>query len=311
MRTFDHVLSRAAALAVAASLAANACQATPAPSAPASTTESPSGSATAPAATTVDPASALAYSVGQAENHDIWLVRLDGAPAVKLTSGAAKEWDPALSPDGRWIAYRQDATPGQDDADIWLMAADGSGKRNLTNAPQGKNWSPNWMPDGRIAFTSSRDDGVPELWTMASDGTDVRKVADGWCEYADPSPDGTQFVCSGPRLESSSYELWVVDAANGGRRQLTVTRETDFGAAWSPDGAWIAYGRQFPERWSLRRIKPDGTGDEEIATEGVFPAWSPDGRLAWSGPGGINVARADGSGKTIIGYAADFISWGR
>jgi Tol biopolymer transport system component len=230
---------------------------------------------------------------------------------VRLTDGPEKEFDGDLSPDGRSIVYRRNPTAGRDDADIWVMGVEGSAKRNLTNAPQLMNWAPVWTPDGRIAFSSAREQRLMELWTMAPDGSDVRKVAAGWCEYADPSPDGKQFVCSGPPLERSTYELWILDVATAKRRQLTFSDETDFGAAWSPDGQWIAFARDLGDRWSLRIIRPDGSDEREIAPEGVFPTWSPDGRIAWSGPGGINVANADGSGRTILSYPADFISWGR
>ncbi len=55
------------------------------------------------------------------------------------------------------------------------------------------------------------------------------------------------------------------------------------------------------------RIRPDGTGEEQVAEEGVFATWDPAGHLVWSGPGGINVANADGSGR-IADCPADFIS---
>ena len=71
------------------------------------------------------------------------------------------------------------------------MAVDGSGKRNLTRAPQHDNWSPAWSPDGsRIAFASTREGGTLSLWTMAPDGSDLRRVTDGHGEYPDWSPDG-------------------------------------------------------------------------------------------------------------------------
>ena len=46
-----------------------------------------------------------------------------------------------------------------------------------------------------------------------------------------------------------------------------------------------------------------------MAPEGVFPAWDPDGHLAWTGPGGIHVAHPDGSGGLVLPYPADFLSW--
>ena len=186
------------------------------------------------------------------------------------------------------------------------MNADGTNRRNLTNDPATSNWAPTWTPDGRIAFSSMRRSGLLELWTMASDGTDVRQVADGWCEYADASPDGSEFVCSAS-TSSGRYDLVIV-SADGRRRPLATTPETEFGASWSPDGEWIAFSRDHGDRWELLRIRPDGSDEQHVADEGVFSTWDAAGHLVWSGPGGINVANADGSGRIAIDHPAEFIA---
>ncbi len=160
------------------------------------------------------------------------------------------------------------------------MRVDGTGRRNLTRSPEDLNWAPTWSPDGRIVYSSQRDSpGQPQLWSMAADGSDQRLIGEGWCEYAAPSPDG-RFVCSA--ASGGRYDLVVVDG-DGDRTDLTSTPETEFGAAWSPDGEWIAFGRDTGERWELLRIRADGTDEQVLASEGVFPTWGPDGLLAWSG----------------------------
>jgi hypothetical protein len=53
------------------------------------------------------------------------------------------------------------------------------------------------------------------------------------------------------------------------------------------------------------------TDEREIAAEGVFSTWTPDGRLVWSGIGGIHVAPLDGDGEVTIDRSASFVSWGR
>jgi TolB protein len=248
------------------------------------------------------------YSTDGPAGQDVFALRAEGGEPTRLTSDAADEFDPDLSPDGTQIVYRRNARPNSDDADIWIMDVDGSDQRNLTNSPEDANWAPVWTPDGRIAFSSARGNssGTPELWSMAADGSDLLQVVDGWCEYAAPAPDGSEFVCAA--AVGGHYDLVIVSAA--GRRSLTTTPETEFGASWSPDGEWIAFSREVGDRWQLRVMRPDGSDEREIADEGVFPTWTPDGRLVWSGIGGIHVAQLDGSDGITIDRSASFVSWG-
>jgi dipeptidyl aminopeptidase/acylaminoacyl peptidase len=250
----------------------------------------------------------IAYSSDVAGNDDVYLLQLGNGGPVRLTDGPEKEFDPAISPDGTRIAYRRNPRAGSDAADIWLMNADGSGKRNLTNAPERSNWAPAWTPDGRIAFSRTSDTAQAlELWTMAAEGSDARRVSEGWCEYVVPSPDGSMFACAS--AVGGQYDIVIVDAATGARRPLMTTPQTEFGPSWSPDGAWITFSRDFGERWALLRIRPDGSDEQEVAPEGVFSTWDPDGHLVWSGPGGINVANSDGSGGIVLDVPGSFVSW--
>jgi dipeptidyl aminopeptidase/acylaminoacyl peptidase len=253
------------------------------------------------------PGGTIAYSAEVDGNVDVFIVQPGDQP-VRLTTDEAEEFDPDLSPDGQQIVYRRNPDSGSDHADIWTMDRDGGSRRNLTQAPELSNWSPAWTPDGRIVFASMRDGSAAlELWIMHADGGRASRVGAGWCEYPSASPDGTSYVCSAS--VGGRYDLVIV-TEEGVRTPLTATPDTEFGASWSPDGEWISFSRDFGERWELRRIRPDGTGEEVIASEGVFSTWTPDGRLAWSGPGGINVADADGTNPTRIDLVADFISWG-
>jgi TolB protein len=94
------------------------------------------------------------------------------------------QWPPQWSPDGERLLFTSDSPLG--DADVFVVNADGSGLRNLTNSP-GHDTDPIWSPDGRkIAFVSTRD-GDYEIYVMDADGSHQVNVSNS-PETFDVSP---------------------------------------------------------------------------------------------------------------------------
>jgi Tol biopolymer transport system component len=114
---------------------------------------------------------------------------------------------PSWSPDGTKIAYiiEEDIC----DQEIYVINADGSGKRRLTNLPPncGGPFAPDWSPDGtKIAFSSGG------IMVMNADGSGLRELtnnggAPSW------SPDGTKIAFT--RETQRENQIWVINAADG------------------------------------------------------------------------------------------------
>jgi Tol biopolymer transport system component len=110
----------------------------------------------------------------------------DGGNLRRLTTPRGPdELNPNWSPDGAAIAFERNRLFDLRQSDIWLMNADGSGKRRIT-ATRFYETNPTFSPDGtRIAFTGDRDNrrlskerrgrGF-ELYTMALDGSGIVRV---------------------------------------------------------------------------------------------------------------------------------------
>jgi Tol biopolymer transport system component len=163
---------------------------------------------------------ALAHDVGVFE---IFVMKSDGAEFTQLTAGttSADEY-PAWSPDGRRLVY---ASTTNENADLYVMNADGSGQRPLLEGPQDDS-APAWSPDGgRIAFVRGG-----HLHVVDAGGSEVRQLTRGRPGYGRPgwSPDGATLVTADDR-----GGVFLVDADDGEVRRVPL----------AGPASWPAWGR--------------------------------------------------------------------
>jgi len=151
-------------------------------------------------------------------------------------SGAARY--PAVSPDGRWVAYVANGVS----LVVQELGPGGGGPQDLAAASQSLE-KPRWSPDGSsIAFNMVRDSGPSSgLFVVARRGGPARRVAPDIQPFAwDPS--GRSLV------RAFGDTLTVVDVATGRVEAIVplAPRSVTFGndVAVSPDGRWIALGLQ-------------------------------------------------------------------
>ncbi|HJS97099.1 MAG TPA: hypothetical protein VJ741_22720 [Solirubrobacteraceae bacterium] len=204
-------------------------------------------------------------------------------------TSSASETQPKFSPDGREIVFTRLAT-GQSNSEIFVMAANGAGRTELTDTPQG-NSDPTWSPDGtRIAFVSERDGQVPDVFIMRSDGTDVRQITHDSARKSELawSPKGDRIAFVRTPAGGGDREIYSVNTDGSGLTDLSNDPTSlDLEPAWSPDGTSIAYSGALHKGESVGMdlwiMNADGSGQHELFHEnnkysdGAYPAWSPDG----------------------------------
>ena len=110
---------------------------------------------------------------------------------------------------------------------------------------------------------------------------------------ADPEPVvATERIAFISRV-GPSYEIFVVDADGTNRRQLTQNNDDGLpaffgGPVWSPDGSRLAFRSRDVDGetdWEIAVAHADGSGVLQLTDNewhDTAPAWSPDGRLAWT-----------------------------
>jgi Tol biopolymer transport system component len=113
-------------------------------------------------------------------NWAVWAMRRDGSerrhlthPVLRPPAGAHGDAPADWSPDGSRILYSSEV---RGDRELFVMNADGSGKRRVTSWRGGD--SPQaWLPDGRIVFAHYRaSEALPHWYLIRPDGTRLRSL---------------------------------------------------------------------------------------------------------------------------------------
>jgi hypothetical protein len=210
-----------------------------------------------------------------------------GPDAMRYLTGTGAERDvqPAVSPDGTTVAYVRHESKDAPGA-LWTIGIDGSKQHQIVAATVAVE-DPAWSPDGTwIAFTGVITD-VRAPYLVHPDGSDLHVLPfmpESTVGSPSWSPDGTSIVFSAsPVFGDGVSDLWVMASDGTDVRNLTSTTDVDeTDPVWSPDGAWIAFAtpegiEQIPAHGGTAQVLVPASGVESDRLPGQ-PAWSPDGR---------------------------------
>ncbi len=236
----------------------------------------------------------IAFMYYSADKGAIYVMDVDGNNRWQLTDGSGDDWLPAWSPappgggtGGAQIVFvsRRDGNP-----EIYIMDADGSHQRRLTNN-MGEDTYPAWSPappgsgtgGAQISFFSERE-GSRDLYLMNADGSNVRQLthdnASVWVSAW--SPDGTQIAFTSER--DGNREIYVIDADGANLRRLTNNRVSDDIPAWRPSPSTLSQATPPASETPAIAVPPTAAPASPTAT--------PTGSHPLSGSGGGRIVFA-------------------
>lgn len=227
-----------------------------------------------------------------------------GGPAGHML-GPHTPWDPALSPHGRFLAFRGYYKPFNEGSYALYVLNLRDGKfRRVTESVAG---DPAWSPDGKwIAFD---DGGGGEIWKVrASGGKPIRLTHRRGNAMGDAhptwSPNGRQ-IAFVHWVNGRHGQIWVMRSDGRSAHLLHAdSKLSDEAPVWSHDGSRIAFVARHGSRGSIGVMNANGSDTHTVTNPSVVawnPVWLPhDTGIAFlsgdsvSGNGNVFVMRADG-----------------
>ena len=239
---------------------------------------------------------------------DLYSLPVSGGEAKQITSGMAFDSQPAISPDGKHIAFVSDRDGSEN---LWMCNIDGSEPKQLSKDPQGDYASPSWTPDGDYVLVSRKPaNSLHEVWMYHIQGGSGVQVTKASTKPDTPpqqrvralgvvaSGDGKYFYFArrtGSFTYNTNFPIWQVvrrDRVSGDEDVITSAPGSAFRPVISPDGSKMVFGTRQDTETGLR-VRDLATGEEKwlkypvqrddqesAATRDVLPgfAFTPDSK---------------------------------
>lgn len=234
---------------------------------------------------------------------DIWMMSTAGSEPVRLTAGPARDSSPRISPDGQWIAFSSDqGGPYQ----IWIMHPDGSGLRALTAFQSGNPITLDWSPASDRVAASGMGDSLYVVPTSGAAATRLLYLPLTQFRHVAWSSQNKIAIELSPFGNAAYTMAYTIDADGSG---LVGVGTNGKAPAWTPDGAFVAFG----SNGDIWRSRPDGSQPGHVTTGAdveAVPAWSSDAATLFyrsypalnPGVSTLMASAADGSRPVSLRY---------
>jgi Tol biopolymer transport system component/DNA-binding winged helix-turn-helix (wHTH) protein len=213
----------------------------------------------------------------------LWRVSVSGGTPRPVAGVGVIASCPSISPKGNQLVYTQSFIKENILRSNLKDEKHSQGVPAVLNLTKGRNWRPNFSPDGkRFAFESVS--GYAEIWACDSDGSDCGQLTSLQGTAGAPrwSPDGHYIAFEFRPKERS--EIYLLEVGGGMPRLLpTIPGADNGGPSWSRDGEWIYfYSDRGGESFQLWKVPLKGGLPVQVTKNGgLFAAESADGRFLY------------------------------
>ncbi|GJM19379.1 MAG: hypothetical protein DHS20C14_15920 [Phycisphaeraceae bacterium] len=233
------------------------------------------------------------------ETADIYIKDINSRIITRLTSHAAQDVMPSISPNGRYISF---ASNRSGTWDLYMMPTNGGTPVQLTSDTT-HDLHPSWSPDGsKIVFSRlGQTSGRWELWVMDVDSpAGLQFIGYGlfpdWSPVSGTGQGGTDQIAFQRSRERGdrAFSVWTIDytetPGNAMRETEIISSPTHalINPSWSPDGEFVLYSSVpnneswqagptgAPNQTDIWMIGNDGRGRVQLvggSSINLMPVW--------------------------------------
>ncbi len=245
----------------------------------------------------------LVYSVSQTDTKEdknqshLWMAKWDGSVHLQLTYGKEGASAPHFSPDGKYISFLSSRPGPAKGNQVWVMDRRGGEPQQLTAITDQEIEGYLWSPDAQKLLLTMHPKSEPDAEEGKPPAPPKPIVIDRYHFKQDIQG----------YLRDDAYDaLYIYDLGTKKSEKLTTSKNVaEEDAAWSPDGAWIAY-------ISNQDADPDRSNNSDVfvvsAKAGSAPrkltTWTgpDDGHIVWS-PDSKSIAYTQGAELKLLEYS--------
>ena len=201
------------------------------------------------------------------------------ATPVFADAGDKHHIEPAVSPDGRYMAYTQ--CTGNLMARLVIRDRQEKKDAYITHNGRGGTRSPVFSPDSKLVVYAFAETGPQQLWSVNTAGQEKQQLTQflGVSNWPTFTPDGQSIVFANSR--ENNYEIYTMNLDGSNETRLTENGVMDIRPAVSPDGQRVAFVSTRHGNYEVYVMNIDGTNVLRLThceERDDYPNWHPNGR---------------------------------